>query len=307
MLTPLKDCEILKRYSQPPGENARDTKQQTGNITAFPNAPLDLPTETFANALNKREQNRIQLLQWIKENLKPDIDYGRIHLDERCRFAKAGSPHLCHEFSHWSRPMLFKSGAERIAGVLGLTAHFPNLHQYELACVHRQEIQAVVLKCELRTSNGVTVAEGAGARHIKEDGWKINTSINMACRSALIDAVIRVARLSGLFISRHMQTLTQMGDCNKNDMPGRSDCHESLPARADCNRNGLPTGSDCNGPNEKPITQKQQHLVQYLAGRKGLTTDAMEKHCQSLFHKPLNDLDRVQASRFINTLIDNNG
>lgn len=288
-LTQLKDCDIIRQFSKPPG----DPPKPPGGITTFPQAPLDLPSEAFTNAIARREENRKALLRWIKDNLKPDIDYGRIHLEERCRFARAGSPQLCSDFSHWSRPMLFKPGAERIAGVLGLTAHFPNIHQYELACVHRQEVQAVVLKCELRTSNGTVVGEGCGARHIKEDGWRLNTCIKMACRSAFVDAVIRVAGLSGVFISRHMRTLTRIGVC-----------HDGVPGRVDCNQTHLPREADCNSQPEKPLTQKQRHLIQYLAGRKGLTTDALEKHCQEQFNKTLNDLDRVQASRFINNLIN---
>ncbi len=295
-LTPLKDCDLIKRFVQPPADPPEGVRKQPGGITTFPQAPLEMPPETFTNTMNRREQNRKELLRWIKDNLKPDIDYGRVHLDEHCRFARAGSSHLCSEFSHWSRPMLFKAGAERIAGVLGLTAHFPNLSNYELACVHRQEVQSVILKCELRTSNGTVVAHGAGARHVRQDNWKLNTSIKMAVKSALVDAIIRVAGLSGVFITRHRQTLTRMGVC-----------HDSVPDRSLCNQNGLPKGSNCHHQPEKPMSSKQKQLIKHVAGKKGFTTDAMEKQCQSQFHKPLNDLDRVQASRFINHLINNNG
>ena len=49
--------------------------------------------------------------------------------------------------------------------------------------------------------------EGAGARHLREDNWKLNTSIKMAQKSAMIDATIRVADLTGVFIKTHRNKL----------------------------------------------------------------------------------------------------
>ncbi|MDA3788483.1 MAG: hypothetical protein PF503_08320 [Desulfobacula sp.] len=286
----LSETAILKRYSQPPGDPPeKPDKQPGGAISVFPNAPLDMPSETFNNAITRRDQNRKTLLKWIQGNLRPDIDYGRIHLVEQCRLAKAGRPHMCSEFSHWSTPMLFKSGAERIIGILGLSAHFPALKELELACIHRQEISEIILKCELRTQNGTVVAHGSGARHIRQDNWKLNTSIKMAAKSALIDAVIRVSSLSGVFIKTHQHALTKLGVYHKNSIPGMSDC----------NGDGLPGRSVCNSQPEKSITDKQKHLILNLAGRKGLTTESLEKVSRGLFNKDLEDLDRVEASRFI--------
>ena len=298
MLTPVKDTEIIKRFSRPPGEpSPGSNKTKSGGITLFPNAPLDLPTETFTKALNKREENRKELLRWMRENFREGIEFGRIHLNEWCQFARAGSPNLCRDISHYSRPMLYKAGAERIIGVLGLTAHYPNLHQFELASVHRQEIQEVVLKCELRTSNGIVVAEGAGARHIRQDNFNLNACIKMAVKSALVDAVIRVSALSGVFIKTHQHTLTRLGDCHQNTMP----------AMSGCNWDNFHGRSDCNFHTEKPMTPKQQKLIQHVGGKRGYNTDSLNSQCQDLFGKHLNDLNRVEASRFIKHLINSNG
>ena len=174
----LSETDVLKRYSQPPGDPP-DSPKPSGSIAVFPTSPLDMPAETFENALKRREHNHRRLIQWIKTNLQPGVDYGRIHVVEQCQYAKAGVPHQCRDFSHMSMISLWKSGAEKILGVLGMSAHFPNLHQYVLACVHKQEIAQVVLKCELKTNNGTIVAEGSGARHIKQDHWNLNTSIKM--------------------------------------------------------------------------------------------------------------------------------
>ena len=58
MLKPIKDSDILKRYSSPPGGPTNDDNPSpSGSISVFPNSPLDLPSETFESALKRREKN----------------------------------------------------------------------------------------------------------------------------------------------------------------------------------------------------------------------------------------------------------
>ncbi len=290
MLKPISESTILKRYSQPPGGPPSDSPDPPGSIAVFPQSPLDLPPETFENALKRREENHRRLIQWVKKNLHPDVDYGRIHVVEQCQYVRAGVPHQCRDLSHMSMLTLFKAGAEKILGVMGLTAHFTNLNQYEMACVHKQEINQVVLKCELKTNNGTVVAEGSGARHIKQDGWNLNTSIKMAQKSAIIDATIRVSGLSSVFIKTHRHTV-------RNNLPYNSGCPDNLPGGASCHH------STNTAP--KPITQKQKDLIFKIGGHKGLTTESLDSLIQDLFNKSMENLDRVEASRFIQHI--NNG
>ncbi|MBU1194083.1 MAG: hypothetical protein KKE62_07415 [Proteobacteria bacterium] len=291
MLKHLSETETLKRFVIPPGDPPDNTKQgPLGSISVFPISPLDMPSETFEKALKRREKNHQTLIQWIRANLHPDIDYGRSHIVDNCKYARSGVPHLCHDFSHFSMLTLWKSGAEKIIRLLGLTAHFPNLNQYELACVHRQEIQVVMLKCELQTQTGTIVGEGTGARHIKQDDWNLNTSIKIACKSAMVDAVIRTAGLTGVFLKTHRHTLN-------NNLPDIGTCNYNLTPPANRNSNG-----SRNTQQEKPITQKQKDLIQTIAGRKGLTIESLKKQVHSLFKKDLDDLDRVEASKLVQHL-----
>jgi hypothetical protein len=288
MLKPINESNILKRYSQPPGDPPSNDKQNSsGSISVFPSSPLDMPSETFENALKRRDRNHKRLIQWIQQNLHPDVHYGRQHIFEQCPYARAGVPHQCRNFSHMSMLTLWKGGAEKILGVLGLSVHFPNLYQYELCCVHKQEITQVLLKCELKTVTGKLVAEGTGARHIKQDGWDLNKAIKMTQKSAIIDATIRVADLAGLFIKTHQHTVKY-----------------KLPHTADCNNDALPPRGLCHSERleEKPITDKQKHLIQTIAGRKGLTIDSLKTQVQSLFNRDLDNLDRVDASKLIQHL-----
>ncbi len=293
MLKPIKETEILKRYSHPPGDPQGDNKQSpSGSILAFPSNPMEMPEATFESSLKRRETNHKRFIQWIQQNLHPDVHYGRQHVFEQCPYARAGVPHQCRDFSHMSMITLWKAGAEKILGVLGLSVHFPNLQEYVLCCVHKQEITQVLLKCELKTLNGKIVAEGTGARYIKQDDWNLNKAIKMAQKSAVIDATIRCCGLSGVFIKTHRHTLTKLGVCHKNSIPGMSDC----------NGDGLPRRSVCNSQPEKSITDKQKHLILNLAGRNGLTTESLEKESRGLFNKDLGDLDKVEAHRFIQRL-----
>jgi hypothetical protein len=288
MLKPIKDSDILKRYSSPPGgPTNHDNPSPSGGISVFPSSPLEMPSETFENALKRREKNHQTLIRWIRENLEDQVHYGRIHIIEQCPYARAGIAHQCRNFSHHSGLTLFKAGAEKIIGVMGLTAHFPSLHDYELCCIHRQEITKVLLKCELKTHNGTVVAEGCGGRHIRQDSWNLNTSIKMAQKSALIDSVIRLAGLSGIFAKTNRHTARNnlpYDGARPDDLPGGVPCHHSISTDA------------------KLITQKQKDLILRLAGRKGLTTESLERLIQDRFNKPLDDLDRVEASNLIQHL-----
>jgi hypothetical protein len=283
MLKPIKDTETLKRYSQPPGAPFDEDQGLSGTISTFPSSPLDVPTATFERNLKRRQENYQALIQWIKKTLEPEIHYGRIHENQQCPYAKAGMPQLCSDFSHFSMMTLYKPGAEMILSALGLSVYYPNLFQYELACVHRQEITTIVLKCELKAQNGKIVGEGIGARHIRQDNWNLNTSLKMAAKSAMVDATIKITGLSGVFRKTHQHTLTRMDDCYFNNLPGGG--------------NGSGTLSS-----EKPITPRQKDCITRVSGIRGYTTDSLNRLIKEQFSKSLDNLTRVEASRLIQHL-----
>lgn len=276
----ISEISTIKQFTKPPETKQPDTR----NISTFPTSPLDMPPTTFENALKNRQENQRKLIQWIKRNLEPDIHYGRVHIAQNCPHAKADAAYLCRDFSHFSGLTLWKAGAEKILTAMGLTAHFPNIGLYEEACLRGLEIKQVLLKCELKTHGGRVVAEGAGARHLRKDNWRLNTSIKMAQKSAMIDATIRVAGLTGIFIKTHRHTL-------KNKFPRKADCHDyNFPPRVDCRS---------THPNEKAITHRQKDFIHKLAGIKGHTTAGLNRLIHERFNKRLDNLNRVEASRFI--------
>lgn len=180
--------------------------KRASNVVTLPNAnitvsPLDLPTELFSAGLERRKQNRHLLMQWLSSALVDTIDYGRIHVvgKDRCQLTRIGKMADCIEPSHWSRNVLLKAGAEKISSALGVTVHYPSLRDYESAALAKAEIHMIVLRCELRDAHGNVVAEGIGARDLKQDWGDVNKALKMCAKSAHIDSVIRLAGISSIF------------------------------------------------------------------------------------------------------------
>ena len=135
---------------------------------------LDQPTEVVKNALEVRGENRAALIGWVNANLKEGHDFGVIK----------------------AKKSLWKAGAEKIAGMLGLQVSWPNLSESLSRLANGSEI--IYLECNL-LRNGVVQAQGAGARSLSQDGGDPNKMIKMAKKSAMIDAVLNVAGLSEVF------------------------------------------------------------------------------------------------------------
>ena len=181
-------------------------RRKASNVVTLPNSgvavsPMDLPTDHFSAALNRRKQNRQLLMEWLRSSLVNGIDYGSIHVvgRDRCQLTQMGRMNDCKEVSHWSKPCLFKPGAEKITGMLGMTVNFPSLPDYEAAVFGDVPITVIVMRCELRDAHGHVVAEGVGARNLSQDFGDINKSFKMVEKSAHIDATLRLAGLSEMF------------------------------------------------------------------------------------------------------------
>ncbi len=159
-------------------------------------SPLDLPAEVFRAGLDRRKENRAALMGWVREALVEGSDYGRIHVVSR---NKCPHGNRCRNAAHFSKPSLFKPGAEKICGMLGVTVHYPTLHDYEQAALHGVQLQHIIIRCELKDASGHVVADGVGARSLKQDYGDINKALKMAEKSAHIDATLRMAGLSEVF------------------------------------------------------------------------------------------------------------
>lgn len=135
---------------------------------------MDQSTEVVAAVLERRGANRAKLIEWVRANLKEGSDYGVIK----------------------QRKSLWKAGAEKISGMLGLQVSWPDLHE-ELDRL-RGGVEIMFLSCEL-LRDGIVQAQGAGARRVNDDDGDWNKAIKMCKKSAMIDAVLNVAGLSEVF------------------------------------------------------------------------------------------------------------
>jgi hypothetical protein len=281
----------------------------------------------FTQALDRREVNRQALLKWIESNLKPRIDFGQIHVvgKNKCQYANNGNPQECPNKYHWSKPSLWKPGAEKICGMLGLIPRFPNLDQYEQAVIGGSTIKMIILKCELHTGNGFVAAEGTGARTVdKQDDGDINKSLKMAEKSAHIDATLRVAGLSELFT----QDLEDMTNGARQDIqpdtggqvsPPQDQPHYSqnkpdstLPREsAFGNGDERSNDNDSQNVNNRPangqgngnrITGKQYKFIIDLMKEAGMTKREINDHCMEAYGAVVDHISRSDASSLIDWL-----
>lgn len=163
-----------------------------------------LDAKRFKQRLDRRQQNRETLINWIRENLVLGVDYGRIHVVKK---SECPDGPRCENPYHWSKPSLWKPGAEKICGMLGWTATFPNLRDYQQRALLGKPFDSIWLLCEVRDAEGHLIGEGSGERHLSVDGRDyngtfrpdINKAAKMAEKSAMVDAVLRSAGLSEIF------------------------------------------------------------------------------------------------------------
>jgi hypothetical protein len=289
----------------------------------MPASPMDYPVKRFSQALERREDNRKALLKWIQSNLQAGIDFGQIHVmgKDKCRLAKDGRAHECIDPRHWSKPSLWKPGAEKICGMLGLIPRFPNLSEYENAVLRGEEIKVILLKCELHTGSGFVAAEGSGARRIAQDNGDINKSLKMAEKSSHIDATLRVAGLSELFT----QDLEDMANGAKQDIqpdtgrrPPQPNQHHSQKKpvsqshaagngdtrkeAAASRTNQHPANGQGNGGNR--ITGKQYKFISDLMKEAGMTKRELNDHCMEAYGSVVDHISRTDASSLIDWIRD---
>lgn len=189
-------------------------------------SPLDLPAEQFRAGLDRRKENRAALMLWVRAALVAGVDYG-------CIPTRRGP----------SKPSLWKPGAEKICGMLGVTVHFPTLHDYEQAALHGVDWQHIILRCELHDAAGRVVADGVGARSLQQDGGDINKALKMAEKSAHIDATLRMAGLSEVFTQDIEDMIPQGNDV----LAGKPAAHPSPSSQAGDPNGSGPVPSGANG------------------------------------------------------------
>ncbi len=166
----------------------------TDGLVVEPTQWMDSEPKELQEVFERRGTNREHLMQWLRDNLVDQIDYGRIHImpKAKCKLGRA-----CSTESHWSKPTLWKAGAEKITGMLGLRPHWPDLLD-EIKSI-KSGATIIMLRCQLLDQAGNVQGEGIGGRSLKQDYDDINKAIKMAKKSSLVDAVLSAGGLSEVF------------------------------------------------------------------------------------------------------------
>ncbi|WP_435549741.1 hypothetical protein [Desulfobacterium sp. N47] len=267
---------------------------------------MDMPTERFSEALKRREANRNAILNWIRSNLKLGIDYGQIHVfgKDKCRLAKDGRANECIDPSHWSKPSLWKPGAEKICGMLGLIPRFPNLKEYESSAMRGEDIKVIILKCELHTGSGFVAGEGTGARRIAQDNGDINKSIKMTEKSAHIDATLRVAGLSELFT----QDIDDIPPGNGSQAPPFQSPQSQSTGKPSSQQPSRQTGGNNyskngHGSGYIQITGNQYNYIMDLIEKAGMSEQELNEQCVKTYGRVLDYISKGDASKLIEWLL----
>ncbi len=172
-------------------EPTQEPRQELELRSAF-----DIKPQVFQAGLDRRKKNRKALISWIQEELVEGTDWGRIHVvkKEKCPHGR-----YCQDPYHFSKPSLWKAGAEKIVGMMGLRSDWPTLTQYEQMIMEGKTITMIMLRCELSNERGAVVSAGIGARALQADYGDLNKAFKMAKKSSLIDATLNLAGLSEIF------------------------------------------------------------------------------------------------------------
>ena len=251
-------------------------------------SPLDLPAEVFRSGLDRRKENRAALMEWIAAALVEGTDYGRIHVVGK---NKCSHGSRCQNPAHFSKPSLFKPGAEKICGMLGVTVHFPTLHDYERAVLEGVDIQHIIIRCEILDAGGRVVADGVGARSLKQDYGDINKALKMAEKSAHIDATLRMAGLSEVF-TQDLEDMIQTGT----DSPAGKPAPSSNPSP----HAGDPSGSGPvpSGKNGTTISEAQRKRLEARITELGLERERVKEWVQKASKGRVQSFDQLTPAMY---------
>lgn len=185
-------------------EPAELSPPQSNAVQAYtpPPAPanvLDADPTQFKVAVQRRSDNYSMLISWLCSNMAVGVDMVQVHFIGKSKCRHQGPPHCTPalEPGHWSAPDLSKRGAERVCGLLGLTAVFEGIDAYKRASLKGVAIKDILLECRLYKGD-MEMSHGSGAASCEENYGDLNKTLKMAEKRAHIDAVKRCAGLSGL-------------------------------------------------------------------------------------------------------------
>lgn len=165
-----------------------------------PSNPFDQDPAQFALQVQQRGQNYEALITWLCSHMVLGEDIVQVHFVKKSNCGAGGPPNCTPTTNpfHWSDPDLSKKGAEKICGLLGLSTRFLGMEDFRRMALKGVKIQDVICDCELAGASGVAMSQGTGACNIDEVSGSLNNAMKRAAKRAHVDAVKRIAGLSGI-------------------------------------------------------------------------------------------------------------
>ena len=249
------------------------------NLILLKNSQSSSFVPDFAITLNEA-RNRIAMLQeFVKEMMIPDVDYGII---PGCK-----------------KPSLYKSGAEKLCDIYGLSKHVEIINRIEDwdKKVFHYEVKAVLVnkKTGLIEAEGIGSCNNREAKYAKQDAYNIiNTIVKMAKKRAIIDAVLSATRSSALF--------TQDIEDFENDSGPVTSIKEQPQKNNTQNQNSPNSGS--SQANTKSATRNQLTLIIKLVSEKQISMSEIKNLMMQKYKVPESKLlSAPQADDFIKFLM----
>lgn len=243
------------------------------------------PGELTEN-LQFEKERRTLISTYIKENLVEGTDYGKIHVMPK---DKCSTPWDCKKESHFSKPCLFKPGAEKFCSLLQLRAEFST--DKETMTMLGNQPGVIVYLCQLvHIASENVIAEGRGACALSEKGGSANTAIKIAEKRAKIDAVLSLG-LSDTFT----KDLEDIADAPKEKIEQpKAQSIETKKAEI-----VPPT------PVEPPhrASKKQLEDIRMFAFVKRVEMKNVKDYAEKNFKKPFEEISPEQAGKLMTMLV----
>lgn len=271
-------------------ETQQEPKTQLPALIEAPPAesvPMELSPEAARKAVAAMTEVRAIMQEYIGAHLKSGTDYGPIHVGGKdC--PNKWTPENCKVKGHWSKPVLFKPGSEKMAQLFSLRAVFSRDDESrEMAGSPNGNF---FFTCRLIGRDGRIWGEGRGSCSTGDRGRDANSAIKIAEKRAQLDATLRAFSLSDQFT----QDLED-GDYTE---PAHAAAPKPPPPRQQYQAKSQPP---------KPVTQNQLSKIHALINSLGLSKEGMDAWSQKQFGRAISSLTSQQASSVIDKLIKRSG
>ena len=143
-----------------------------------------ISTAELQQALDQQTEQRKIIRSFVKDHLEDGTDFGRIHVMSK---DKCPDQYNCKKDYHYSKPVLFKPGQEKLFSLFQITSKLER--DEETYAMLPGTTGLVAYKC-IMYRNGNPVGEGRGSATVGDNRRDTNATIKIAEKRARMDACL---------------------------------------------------------------------------------------------------------------------